>query len=127
MAFPSSTSTFKVGRKHCECENLYDRGFVVREYVCVGPNMQVGRLSDGAIAGPFTAAQVAEYSSTNPFSVCTSSTCTAVRNWSTGVEGIDAQQNIGTQYQFYDQDYNNDANIAVGPTVTARMRKCWSG
>jgi len=85
-----------------------------------GQTCKSGDCQTGAIAGPFTAAQVAEYSSTNPFSVCTSSTCTSVRNWSTGVEGIDAQQNIGTQYQFYDQDYDVDANIAVGPTVTGK-------
>jgi len=80
-----------------------------------GQTCKSGDCQTGAIAGPFTAAQVAEYSSTNPFSVCTSSTCTSVRNWSTGVEGIDAQQNIGTQYQFYDQDYDVDANMPSDP------------
>ena len=34
---------------------------------------------------------------------------------------MDAQQNIGGQYQFYDANYYNiDANIAVGPTVSGQ-------
>jgi hypothetical protein len=81
---------------------------------------QSGDCQTGAIAGPFTAAQVAEFSSSNAFAVCASSACTTPLFWNHGVEGIDAQQNIGTQYQFYDQDFNNDANIAVGPTVSGQ-------
>jgi len=79
-----------------------------------------GDCQTGNIAGPFTAAQVAEYSSSDQFPVCTSSGCTTVRNWANGIEGIDAQQNINTQYKFYDQDYDIDANIAVGPTVSGQ-------
>jgi hypothetical protein len=81
---------------------------------------QSGDCQTGTVAGPYTAAQVAEFSSSsaNDFPVCTSSGCKAARYWTNGVEGIDAQQNIGTQYQFYDEDYNLDANVAVGPTVS---------
>jgi hypothetical protein len=81
-----------------------------------------GDCQTGVIAGPFTAAQVSEYtsSSANSFPVCTSSGCSADRSWKNGVEGIDAQQNLGTQYEFYDQNYNMDANIAVGPTVSGQ-------
>jgi len=50
-----------------------------------------GDCQTGTVAGPFTAAQVAEYSSANQFPVCTSSGCTTVRNWANGVEGIDAK------------------------------------
>jgi hypothetical protein len=61
------------------------------------------------------ASQTAEFTAPN-FPVCNSASCTTGR-WGAGVKGIDAQQNIGTQYQFYDKAYNFDANIAVGPTV----------
>ena len=83
-------------------------------------NCQSGDCQTGVIAGPFSAPQVAEFSSSNAFAICTSSGCTKPRYWNNGIEGIDAQQSIGTQYQFYDQDYNNDANIAVGPTVSGQ-------
>jgi hypothetical protein len=85
-----------------------------------GQTCQSGDCQTGSIAGPFSAAQVAEYSSVNAFPVCTSSGCTVTRAWKNGIEGIDAQQNISTQYQFYDQVSNIDANIAVGPTVSGQ-------
>lgn len=71
----------------------------------------------GTIAGPFSATQVAEFSTTNPFPICVG--CTS-GSWSgVSIEGIDAQQNIGTSYAFYDdQGPNIDDNIAVGPTVS---------
>jgi len=82
-----------------------------------------GDCQQGAIAGPYTAAQVAEFTSISNqvFPICQSSTCTQ-GSWSTDqTEGIDAQQNIGTKYQFYDVNYFNiDANIAVGPTVSGK-------
>ena len=77
-----------------------------------------GDCQAGAIAGPYTAAQVAAYSSTGALPICQSSSCTQ-GSWSGDqIEGIDAQQNIGTQYQFYDNSTPDfDANVAVGPTV----------
>jgi hypothetical protein len=85
-----------------------------------GQKCKSGDCQTGAVAGPFTATQVAEHGSANPFAVCTSSDCTAARSWATGIEGIDAQQNVGTKYQFFDQDFDVDANIAVGPTVSGK-------
>jgi hypothetical protein len=79
---------------------------------------QSGDCQQGTIAGPYTAAQKAEHTATN-FPVCTSSTCTT-GHWQNGVKGISAQQNIGTQYQFYDKAANFDDNIAVGPTVQGK-------
>ena len=73
---------------------------------------QTGDCQQGAISGPFTAAQKAENTASN-FSICTSSTCTTGK-FGTGIYGIDAQQNIGTQYQFWDKASNFDDNIAVG-------------
>jgi hypothetical protein len=77
-----------------------------------------GDCQQGTITGPFTAAQVAEYTTTAPFPVCQSSSCTS-GSWSSDqIPGIYAQQNIGTSYQFYDNTGPNiDDNIAVGPTV----------
>ena len=96
--------------------------------LCVrGQQCKSGDCQTGAVAGPFTATQVAEHSSANPFAVCTSSDCTAARSWATGIEGINAQQNIGTKCQFFDQDFDVDANIAVGPTVTGKNAQFWSG
>ena len=83
-----------------------------------GQNCQVGDCQQGTIAGPYTTAQQAEYTATN-FPVCGSPSCTT-GHWGTSVNGILAQQNIGTQYQFYDKAYNFDANIAVGPTVQGK-------
>lgn len=88
--------------------------------VCAWGQTCQGDCQTGAIAGPFSANQVSEFSSTDPFAVCTSSNCTTARTWTYGIEGIDAQQNIGSQYQFFDQDYNIDENIAVGPTVSGQ-------
>jgi hypothetical protein len=79
-----------------------------------------GDCQTGAIAGPFTAAQVAVNSMANPFIVCTAPSCTTIAYKKNEIEGIDAQQNIGGEYQFFDQAYNLDANIAVGPTVTGQ-------
>lgn len=77
-----------------------------------------GDCQAGAIAGPYTAPQIAEYTSVGALPICQSSACTQ-GSWSGDqIEGIDAQQQIGTKYQFYD-DYGPDfdENIAVGPTV----------
>ena len=79
---------------------------------------QSGDCQQGAIAGPYTTPQTAEYTAPN-FPVCVSSTCTS-GHWRTGVNGISAQQNIGTEYQFYDKASNFDDNIAVGPTVPGK-------
>lgn len=78
-----------------------------------------GDCQPGTITGPFTSAQVAEYTKTAPFPICESGTCTS-GSWSgLSIEGIDAEQNLGTSYQFFDsQGPNIDDNIAVGPTVS---------
>jgi hypothetical protein len=78
---------------------------------CQG-DCQLGVISPN----PYTAAQTAENTAVN-FPQCVGSCGTG---WNGNqFEGIDAQQNIGSQYQFYDQNYYNvDANIAVGPTVS---------
>src|SRR5437588_3548513 len=75
----------------------------------------------GAITGPYSAAQSAEFTRTAPFPICLTSSCTS-GTWSGDqIEGIDAQQNIGTSYQFYDNNTPNiDENIAVGPTITGQ-------
>ncbi|HZQ95679.1 MAG TPA: hypothetical protein VFA67_11760 [Candidatus Sulfotelmatobacter sp.] len=73
----------------------------------------------GTMSGPFTAAQVAENTTTAPFPICTL-TCTSGSWTGLSVEGIDAQQNVGGAYQFYDMAPNLDENIAVGPTVTGQ-------
>jgi hypothetical protein len=74
-----------------------------------------GDCQTGAIAGPYTAAQTAENTAVN-FPQCVGCGLGWTGNQT---EGIDAQQNIGNQYQFYDQNYYNiDANIAVGLTVS---------
>ena len=80
-----------------------------------------GDCQQGAIAGPYTAAQVAEFTSAGAFSICQSSSCTQ-GSWSGDqTEGMDAQQNIGGEYQFYAENYYNiDANIAVGPSVSGQ-------
>lgn len=79
-----------------------------------------GDCQTGTLAGPFSAAQAAEMSSANPFVVCTSADCTTNIFSKNQVEGIDAQQNIGSEYQFFDPIYDIDANIAVGPTVSGQ-------
>lgn len=78
-----------------------------------------GDCQPGTIAGPFTAAQVAEFTA-KPLPLCNGNNC-VTESWNAHqIEGIDAQQNIGTGYQFYDQDLKLDANIAVGPTVSGQ-------
>jgi len=81
-----------------------------------------GDCQSGAIAGPYTSAQVAENTSTAPIPICSSLNCTS-GSWSgLSIEGIDAQQNIGSKYAFYDKGAgtNFDDNIAVGPTVAGQ-------
>jgi hypothetical protein len=85
-----------------------------------GQTCNSGDCQQGTIAGPYTAAQVAEFTSKGAFPVCESSSCTQ-GSWSGDqIEGIDAQQDIGGSYQLYDQNYNFDANIAVGATVSGK-------
>jgi len=80
---------------------------------------QSGDCQPGAIAGPYVAAQVAE-NATGHYAVCKSSSC-GNGSWNNGqIEGIDAQQNIGTQYRFYDEVKLVDSNIAVAPTVAGK-------
>jgi hypothetical protein len=78
-----------------------------------------GDCQAGTISGPFTAAQVAENSTTGALRMCTTYPCTSGAWDGDQTEGIDAQENIGTSYQFFDNTGPNiDDNIAVGPTVT---------
>jgi hypothetical protein len=80
-----------------------------------------GDCQPGMISGPFTAAQLAEYNTTSPFPTCHSSACTSGTWKGDQIEGIDAQQDIGGQYQFYDDESPDiDDNIAVGPTVSGQ-------
>jgi hypothetical protein len=77
-----------------------------------------GDCQQATMAGPYTAGQTAESTTIGYFPVCTS--CTA-GGWSNHqIEGIDAQQNINTNYEFYDEASNIDSNIAVGPTVSGK-------
>jgi hypothetical protein len=93
--------------------------FVFTSVCSMGQGCQSGDCQPGVIAGPYTAAQTAENTAAN-FPQCAGSLC-ATGPW-TGdqIEGIDAQQNIGTSYQFYDVRLNLDTNIAVGPTATGK-------
>jgi len=78
-----------------------------------------GDCQVGTVAGPFTAPQTAENTATN-FPVCKASACTA-GTWTGQIEGIDAQQNIGTANQFYAAGVKNiDANIAVGAAFAGK-------
>lgn len=80
-----------------------------------------GDCQQGTISGPYTAAQVAERSTTAPFPVCQVGACGSGSWNGFSIEGIDAVQNLGTSYQFYDsQGPNLDPNIAVGPTVSGK-------
>jgi len=88
--------------------------------VTVFSQCQSGDCQQGTVAGPYVAAQVAENTTTAFFPVCTSAVCTKGSWDGDQTEGIDAQQNLGTQYHFYDVTYNFDSNIAVGPTVTGK-------
>src|SRR5208282_2109930 len=94
--------------------------FVFTSVYSLGQNCQSGDCQQGAIAGPYTAAQTAENTAPN-FPQCVVSSC-ATGPWNGNqTEGIDAQQNIGSQYQFYDASYYNiDANIAVGSTESGQ-------
>ena len=87
--------------------------------VCVaGQSCQSGDCQPGVIAGPFTAAETAENTAAN-FPLCGGS-CGG-QDWNGNqIEGMDAQQNIGTKYQFYVQDLNLDDNVAVGPTISGQ-------
>lgn len=78
---------------------------------------QSGDCQPGVIAGPYSAPQVAENTASN-FPRCQSLSCRTGLWTGDQIEGIDAQQNIGTSYQFYDVRLNLDTNIAVGPTAT---------
>jgi hypothetical protein len=77
-----------------------------------------GDCQPGSIAGPYFAAQVAE-NTTGNYAICKSATCTSGA-WNGQIEGIDARQNLGTSYQFFDQVKQIDSNIAVGPTVKGK-------
>jgi hypothetical protein len=90
--------------------------FVFTSAYSMGQSCQ-GDCQTGAIVGPYTAAQTAENTDGN-FPQCVGLSCGT--GWiGNQLEGIDAQQNIGSQYQFYEQNYYNiDANVAVGPTVS---------
>ena len=79
-----------------------------------------GDCQTGALAGPFTASQVEENTTVDPFAVCTSANCTTNVFKNNQIEGVDAQQNIGSEYQFFHQIYDIDANVAVGPTVSGQ-------
>ena len=77
-----------------------------------------GDCQQGVMSGPFVAPQIAQFTTTAPFAICQSVQCSSGAWSGLSIEGIDAQQNIGTQYQFYDnQGANIDPNIAVGPSV----------
>jgi hypothetical protein len=90
--------------------------FVFTSVYSMGQSCQ-GDCQTGAIAGPYAAVQTAENTAVN-FPQCVGSSCGT--GWTGNqFEGIDAQQYIGSPYQFYDQNYYNiDPNIAVGPTVS---------
>jgi hypothetical protein len=76
-----------------------------------------GDCQPGVIAGPYSAPQTSENTAAN-FPACTSASCRASAWVNDQIEGIDAQQNIGTAYQFYDNVLNLDTNIAVGESAT---------
>src|SRR5579863_9192209 len=75
-----------------------------------------GDCQPGVIAGPYSAPETSENTAPN-FPVCTSASCQASAWVNNQIEGIDAQQNIGTAYQFYDTAFNLDTNIAVGESA----------
>jgi len=80
-----------------------------------------GDCQQGVMSGPFVAPQIAPFTTTAPFAICQSVQCSSGAWSGLSIEGIDAQQNIGMQYQFYDnQGANIDPNIAVGPSVSGR-------
>jgi len=84
-----------------------------------GQTCTSGDCQVGTIAGPFNASQSAENTATN-FSICKATACTT-GNWTGQIEGIDAQQFIGTGNQFYAAGVKNvDANIAVGAAMAGK-------
>lgn len=93
--------------------------FVFSSVWSMGQSCQSGDCQPGVIAGPYTATQTAKNTAGN-FPLCAGSLCTTAPWNGNQIEGIDAQQNIGTMNQFYDQVLNLDTNIAVGPTVTGK-------
>ena len=85
----------------------------------LGQTCTSGDCQAGTIAGPFTAPQLAENTATN-FPICKAAACTT-GSWTGQVEGIDAQQNVGTANQFFAAGVKNiDANIAVGAAVAGK-------
>jgi len=78
-----------------------------------------GDCQPGTIGGPYSAAQTGEFTTTAPFSICHSASCTQGSWIGDQIEGIDAEENIGTSYQFFPTAYYDmDTNIAVGPNVS---------
>lgn len=78
-----------------------------------------GDCQSGSIAGPYSASQTAEYTHAN-LQRCSGSACGTGFNGTNQIEGIDAMQDIGGAYQFFDQTLNIDANIAVGPAISGQ-------
>jgi hypothetical protein len=78
-----------------------------------------GDCQPGVIAGPYSAPQVAENTAAN-FPTCKSAACLTGSWTGDQIEGINAQQNIGTAYKFYDGAINLDTNVAVGLTESGR-------
>jgi len=85
-----------------------------------------GDCQPGVIAGPYSAPQTSENTAAN-FPVCTSASCRASAWVNDQIEGIDAQQNIGTAYQF---SITCSTLIPTSPwekARQARMRRCCNG
>jgi hypothetical protein len=80
-------------------------------------NCVSGDCQPGIIVGPYSALETSENTAPN-FSVCTSAACRANAWVNNQIEGIDAQQNISTPFQFYNSALNLDTNIAVGVSAT---------
>lgn len=92
---------------------------LLTSFASLAQTCTAGDCQAGAIAGPYTATQQAEFTISN-FPVCRYPVC-LTGSWSTNqIEGMDAQQNIGTAYAFYNNALNLDTNIAVGPTVSGQ-------
>ena len=86
----------------------------------LGQSCTSGDCQTGAIAGPYSASQVAENTMPN-FPVCKSTACLTGSWTADQIEGIDAQQDIGSPtYQFYDNAVNLDTNIAVSRNMTGK-------
>jgi len=84
-----------------------------------GQTCHAGDCQPGVISGPYSTVQTAENTASN-FPLCKSAACTS-GSWPGQIEGLDAEQNIGSSYQFYDQGaYNIDTNIAVGRTLSGQ-------